>query len=168
MFKRIVLALPIALLILASQATTWRAATESELKTVIPARAPVEKERIETESRTASGITDGKGHFVAGVVLITAGYSAEGKYSHFFLTQIPIKLGDLALEPGEYVFGWKKNQDSLAVSFYEAQSGKHLGDVKAVRLSRSGKIQSFAVQPPGEKTMILIGRFGFPYEIQDR
>jgi hypothetical protein len=166
--RRALLSIWIALLVFASQATKWRAATESELKGVIPVRAPVENERIETELRTASGITDGKGRFVAGVVLITAGYSAEGKYSHFFLTQVPIKLADLPLEPGEYVFGWRKNQDSLAVSFYEAQTGKHLGDVEAARLSRSGKIQSFEVQPPGEQPMILIGRFGFPYQIGDR
>lgn len=151
-----------------SETARWRAATESELKSVIPARAPVEKERIETELRTASGITDGMGHFVAGVVLITAGYSAEGKYSHFFLTQVPIRLGDLPLEPGEYVFGWRKNQDSLTVSFYDAQTGRPLGEVEAVRLSRSGKIQSFEVQPPSEKPLILIGRFGFAYRVRER
>ena len=144
----------------------WRAATESELKTVIPARAPVQKEQIETEFRTASGITDGKGKFVAGVVLITAGYSAEGKYSHFLLTQVPIKLDDLSLKPGEYVFGWRRNSDdSLLVSLYEAQTGAHIGDVRAARNSRTGKIQSFQVQPPGERAMISIGRFGFPYKL---
>jgi hypothetical protein len=37
-------------------------ASEEELKALIPARAPVISERIETEFRTASGITDGKGH----------------------------------------------------------------------------------------------------------
>src|SRR5215208_5868261 len=70
----------------------WRAATEQELKQIIPARAPVEKENIETEFRTASGVTDGRGRFIAGVVMITAGYSAEGKYSHFFLTQVPVQV----------------------------------------------------------------------------
>ncbi len=148
-----------------SAMSTWRPATESELKTIIPARAPVEKERIETEFRTASGITNGKGKFVAGVVLITAGYSAEGKYSHFFLTQVPIKLRNLSLKPGEYVFGWRKNPDSLNVSFYEAQTGKYLGSVEAVRNSRVGRIESFQVQPPSEKPLILIGRFGFPYKL---
>ncbi|HZU09432.1 MAG TPA: hypothetical protein VFA02_05965, partial [Pseudacidobacterium sp.] len=54
---------------------TWRAATDAELKALVPVRAPVVQERIETELRTASGITDGKGKYVAGVVLITAGYS---------------------------------------------------------------------------------------------
>jgi hypothetical protein len=53
----------------------WRAATEQELRRLIPARAPVIKENIETEFRTASGVTDGKGRFIAGVVMITAGYS---------------------------------------------------------------------------------------------
>ncbi|HKE56269.1 MAG TPA: hypothetical protein VKB46_06200, partial [Pyrinomonadaceae bacterium] len=55
----------------------WRTATEPELRKLIPARAPVIKENIETEFRTASGVTDGRGKFIAGVVIITAGYSAE-------------------------------------------------------------------------------------------
>src|SRR5262245_60444568 len=80
----------------------WRTATTQELKKLIPARAPVVKENIETEFRTASGVTDGKGKFIAGVVMITAGYSAEGKYSHFFITQVPLKLGDLPLAAGRY------------------------------------------------------------------
>src|SRR3954470_22604901 len=90
---------------------SWRAATENELREIIPPRAPVEKERIETEFRTASAITDGSGRFVAGVVLITAGYAAEGKYSNFFIAQVPIRIGDLSLKPGEYVFGWRKQGD---------------------------------------------------------
>ena len=69
----------------------WRNASEPELRKVIPARAPVIKENIETEFRTASGVTDGRGKFIAGVVMITAGYSAEGKYSHFFIAQVPMK-----------------------------------------------------------------------------
>src|SRR5947209_7690148 len=95
--------------------TSWRPAKEAELKEIIPARAPVEKERIETEFRTASAITDGKGRFVAGVVLITAGYSAEGKYSHFLLTQVPIRVAEATLRPGEYVMGFRKSEESLTV-----------------------------------------------------
>lgn len=143
----------------------WRAATDSELKELIPPRAPVENERIETESRTASGITDGKGKYVAGVVLITAGYSADGKYSHFFLTQVPLRVGNMKLRPGDYVFGWKKNEDSLTVRFYDARSGKPVGDVEAVRNSRIGKIESFHISPPAEKSIVQIGRFGFPYKV---
>ena len=77
--------------------SSWRAATAEELEAALPARAPVERERIETEMRTASGITDGRGHIVAGVVLITAGYSADGKYSHYFLAQHAIRFGDRPL-----------------------------------------------------------------------
>ncbi|HEY7304530.1 MAG TPA: hypothetical protein VH601_10470 [Bryobacteraceae bacterium] len=170
MIRTLVLITGFASLLNAVQGATsgmseWRTATENELRTIIPARAPVEKERIETEFRTASGITDGKGKFVAGVVLITAGYSAEGKYSHFFLTQVPIKLRNLSLKPGEYVFGWRKNEDSLSVSFYEAQTGRLIGNVEAARNSRVGRIESFQVQPPSEKPLILIGRFGFPYKL---
>jgi hypothetical protein len=145
----------------------WRPATQAELKQIIPARAPVEKERIETEFRTASAITDGNGKFVAGVVLITAGYAAEGKYSNYFVTQVPIHVGDLSLDPGEYVFGWRrKDDDTLTVKFYVAESGKFLGDVEAQRQNRVGPIESFRIVPPTEKAVIRIGRFGMSYSLQ--
>ena len=48
-----------------TRSSSWRPATETELKNLLPARAPVEQERIETELRTASGITDGHGQFIA-------------------------------------------------------------------------------------------------------
>jgi len=144
----------------------WRQATETELKSLIPARAPVEKERIETEFRSASGITNGNGKFVAGVVLITAGYAAEGKYSNFLIAQTDMKIGDLALKPGEYVFGWKKKDDNaLEVNLYDAHSGELLGTVEAHRLSRTGRIESFRISPPGDKSFIEIGRFGMSYTL---
>ena len=144
---------------------SWRAATDSELKTLIPARAPVIQERIETELRTASGITDGKGKYVAGVVLITAGYSAEGKYSHYFIAQVPVKIGDMSLSAGEYLIGWKHNEDSLTVNFYEAASGKFLGSVEAVKNSTITRVESFRIWPPGDKSVIQIGRFTFSYQL---
>lgn len=144
---------------------SWRTATDDELKRVIPARAPVEKERIETELRTASGITDGKA-FVAGVVLITAGYSADGKYSHFLVTEAPLEVGGFTLPSGHYVFGWQKNADSLTVKFYGAETGKYFGAVEAVRNSRIGKIESFHIYPPGDKSSFQIGRFAFSYKIR--
>ena len=146
----------------------WRAATEAELKDVIPARAPVEKERIETEARTASGVTDGAGKFIAGAVLITAGYSAEGKYSHCLITQVPIKVGEMKLDPGDYVLSFKHEGDSVVVRIYAAQTGKPMGQVQAQRLSRVGRIESFHIFPPSEHALITIGRFGFGYEIQGR
>jgi hypothetical protein len=147
-------------------ASTWRAANESELRNLIPARAPVEKERIETEFRTASGITDGNKKYIAGVVLITAGYAAEGKYSNFFMVQAPLKIGDLLLPTGNYAFGWRRSgDDSLEVRFYDAESGKPLGTVEAKRISRVGRIESFHISPPGEKPQIQIGRFAMSYEL---
>ena len=147
--------------------SVWRTATPAELKQIIPARAPVEKERIETEFRTASGITDGSGKYVYGVVLITAGYAAEGKYSNYFVAQVPIRIGDLDLQPGEYVFGWhRKDDDTLDVKFYTADSGKLLGNVVAHRLNRVGPIESFRIVPPSEKAVIRIGRFGMSYALE--
>lgn len=128
-------------------------------------RAPVERERIETEFRSASGIVNGRGQYIAGVVLITAGYSAEGKYSHFFTTEVPVKVGVLRLQPGEYVLGYQHNGSGLDVTFYEAQSGKFLGHVKALRQGRSGKLESFHIGCMGDHGLVEIGRFAFPYQI---
>jgi hypothetical protein len=150
-----------------SSHATWRAATEPELTSLIPARAPVVQERIETETRTASGITDSKGKFIAGVVLITAGYSANGKYSHFFLTQVPLKIGDFDLPPGSYLIGYEHQDDALSVKFYESSSGRLLGSIDA-RLNPSiTRVESFRIWPPSDRSLIQIGRFTFSYQIGD-
>lgn len=153
----------------AKRAADWRAATEKELKSVIPERAPVGKERIETEFRTASGVTDGKGRFIAGVVMITAGYEAEGKYSHFFITQAPIKIGDVSFAPGEYVFGYQRlDSESIRVMFYEAADGKMVGAVKATIENKRGPIRSLLITPPGgARAMMQIGRFILDYSVAE-
>jgi hypothetical protein len=150
----------------------WREATKAELAAVIPARAPVEHERIETESRTASGVATADGSkVIAGAVLITAGYSAEGKYSHFVVTQVAIKIApgsarEFVLRPGDYVFGYKREENSLKISFYEAATGKPVGEAEATRASSTGAVRSFAITPPvhGEGT-IAIGRFSVRYAV---
>jgi hypothetical protein len=154
----------------AQPAESWRAATPDELKSIIPARAPVISERIETEFRTASGITDGSGHFIAGVVMITAGYSAEGKYSHYFLVQAPVRVGTIDLPSGDYVFGWTRSQDALKVSFYQASTGKEVGQVDAERNPAITRVESFRIWPPHgtgsePRSVIQIGRFTFPYSL---
>jgi len=151
------------------QKPVWREATDAELSALLPARAPVEKEHIETESSTASGITDGKGHFIAGIVLITAGYSADGKYSHYLVVQSPVRVDGIRLTPGEYVFGYSRNQeDGLDVRLYEALTGKPVGTAKATRIPGTGMVKSLRILPPGEKPLIQIGRFGIPYELLDK
>jgi len=150
-----------------AQKAVWRQATDAELAAQLPARAPVEKEHIETEMRTATGITDGKGHFIAGVVLITAGYSAEGKYSHYLLVQAPIRMDNVSLAPGEYAFGFERDRDGngLKVHFNEASTGRLVGVVEAHELTGKIGVASLRIWPPGEKPLIQIGRFGVPYEL---
>jgi hypothetical protein len=147
------------------ESEAWHSASEAELKALIPARAPVISERIETEFRTASGISDGQGHGIAGVVLITAGYSADGKYSHYFISQVPLKVGDFLLPRGQYLIGWVRGQDSLKVTFYLAQSGKPVGQVEATRNLSITRVESFRIWPPAEKALIQLGRFTFPYAL---
>lgn len=170
MKRRVVFAFPLLLLICTAGFGTpagWRTASESELRKVIPARAAVIKENIETEFRTASGVTDGQGKFIAGVVMITAGYSAEGKYSHFFIVQVPMQVADFSLEPGEYVFGYKrKTPDSITVTFYRASSGDEVGEVEAVRNKKSSMVRTLLIQSAAAgKGTIQIGRFIFDYRL---
>ena len=150
-----------------AQKNTWRQATDGELAALLPARAPVEKEHIETEMRTASGITDGKGHFIAGIVLITAGYSADGKYSHYLVVQAPVKIGTINLTPGEYVFGWQRDSDALNVHLHEALTGKLIGTTVAHRIPGNSRVESLRIWPPADKAIIQIGRFSLPYELAD-
>ncbi len=152
---------------LPAQGTQWRQATDTELASVLPSRAVVENEHIETEMRTASGIVDGSGHFIAGVVLLTVGYSADGKYSHFLLVQAPVRVAGLLLKPGEYVLGWTRSGSTevLKVHFNVAATGALVGNVDAHWITESTRVESLHIWPPGEKGIIQIGRFGLPYKL---
>ena len=152
-----------------AQKSAWRQATDAELASLLPARAQVEKEHIETEMRTASGIVNSKGQTIAGVVLLTAGYSAEGKYSHYLIVQAPVRIGGIALKPGEYVFGWTRAQggDLLSVHIYRASTGAPVGTTNARRIAGSSRVESLHIWPPADKALIQIGRFGIPYELSD-
>lgn len=165
--KKILLCSFLLLLIPAAQAekATWRPATDAELASLLPARAQVVKEHIETEMRTASGIVNSHGRYIAGVVLITAGYSADGKYSHYLVVQAPIRIGGIELKPGEYVFGWVRDGDALKVHFNAASTGDLVGETDARLIPGHTRVESLRIWPPTEKALIQIGRFGIPYEI---
>ena len=145
----------------------WRSATMEELNAVLPLRAPVEKERIETEMRTASGIVNARGKVIAGVVLITAGYSADGKYSHYLVVQAPISIAEIALAPGAYVFGWQRTDEGLLVKFYEATNGVERGTATAHRMPQGSRVESFRLWPPGDQSILQIGRFSLPYRLAE-
>ncbi|MGA7856749.1 MAG: hypothetical protein WCA11_02405 [Terracidiphilus sp.] len=150
---------------LQAEKATWRQATDNELASLLPARAQVVKEHIETEMRTASGIVDNRGHFIAGVVLITAGYSADGKYSHYLVVQAPIRVGGLELRPGDYVFGWVRDGEALKVHFNVASTGELVGNTDARLIAGHTRVESLRIWPPSDRSLIQIGRFGIPYEL---
>lgn len=169
--KRILFAAFFAALIstgLYAQKSSWRQATDTELASLLPARAPVIKEHIETEMRTASGIVDNHGHYIAGVVLITAGYSADGKYSHFLIVQSPIKVGGVNLKPGEYVFGYTHAGDVLNVHFNEASTGNLIGTADAHLMPSIKGVTEVHIWPPATRNIIQIGRFGIAYELGEK
>jgi hypothetical protein len=133
----------------------------------LPLRALVEKERIETEMRTASGIINSHGKVIAGVVLITAGYSADGKYSHYLLVQAPITIDGVLLGPGTYVFGWRRSAEGLVVKFYEAPTGLERGTVTAHLMPQGTRVESFRLWPPQDRSILQMGRFSLPYRLAD-
>jgi hypothetical protein len=143
----------------------WRPATEAELSALLPDRAPVEKEHIETEMRTATGITNGNGSYIAAVLLITAGYSADGKYSHFLIVQSPMHVGGVKLKEGNYAVGWERQGEVLNVRFHDATTGALVGSAEAHRLTGSSRVESLHIWPPAEKSFIQIGRFEIPYTL---
>lgn len=153
--------------LLGAQKSAWRQATDAELQSVLPSRAQVETERIETEMRTASGIVNSGGQYIAGVVLLTAGYSADGKYSHYLVVQAQVRIGGILLEPGDYAFGWTRAaaQDALSVHFHAAATGKLVGTTLARRIPGTTRVESLHIWPPDEKAIVQIGRFGIPYEL---
>jgi len=146
--------------------TPWRAATATELEAALPARALVGTERIETEMRTATGIVDDHGHMIAAVVLITAGYAADGKYSHFLLVQAPITLSDQRLPVGTYVVGWSRLEDGLDVHIFDAASGAERISVVAKPIVGSHRVESFHIWPPSDRSIIQIGRYMVPYTLR--
>jgi hypothetical protein len=144
----------------------WRAANPSELEAFLPARAAVDKEHIETELRTATGITDGHGRTVAAVVLITAGYAAEGRYSHYLLTQTTLRVGDtLVLKPGAYVLGWTRVAEGLNVHVYDARTGAELGAAIARPYTTRVRVEPLHIWPPAENSLIQIGRYFLTYHL---
>ncbi len=150
----------------AQSKAAWRAATPTELEAALPNRALVGKERIETEMRTASGIVDGRGHIIGAVVLITAGYAADGKYSHYLLVQTPIMLADHLLPSGAYVVGWSRLENGLSVHIFDALSGNERATVLALPITGSRRVESFHIWPPAEHSIIQIGRYAVPYKLE--
>ena len=145
--------------------TPWRAASAEELAAALPSRAQVGNERIETELRTATGIIDARGHMVAAVVLITAGYAADGKYSHYLLVQRPITLAEQPLTAGTYVVGWSHTDNGLVVHIYDAASGAERRTVLAKPIPASHHVESFHIWPPADRSIIQIGRYMLPYTV---
>ncbi len=166
----VMVAVPLPAKVTQAQRPVWRQATDAELASLLPARARVEKEHIETELRTASGIVNRRGRYIAGVVLLTAGYSAEGKYSHYLVVQTPVRIGGILFKPGEYVFGWDRRpaEDVLSVHFYEAATATPVGTADAHRIAGSSRVESLHIWPPADKALIQIGRFGIPYEFGEQ
>ena len=168
--KPFILVMTMACLLLPAPApaqakSAWRAATAAELEAALPARAPVEKEHIETELRTASGIINARGHLIAGIVLITAGYSADGKYSHYLLVDEPIDISGVALPRGRYVFGWRRDANGLRVTFSDALTGADRGSAQAVSMPSGIRVESFRLWPPNDRAILQIGRFQLGYTL---
>ena len=71
------------------------------------------------------------------------------------------------LAAGNYVFGWQRTDDGLVVKFYDATTGAERGTATAHRMAQSTRIESFRVWPPGDQSILQIGRFSLPYKLTE-
>lgn len=145
----------------------WRSATPDELSGFLPARAVVGKERIESELRTASGIVNQRGEMIASVLLITAGYAADGRFSYYLLAQHALTVGEVHLAPGAYVVGWTRTDDGLKVHIFDAVTLTPRGDTLARPNPQSRRVISFHIWPPDQGSRIQIGRYTLPYRVDE-
>jgi hypothetical protein len=81
--------------------------------------------------------------------------------------QAPIKIGGVQLKPGEYAFGWTREDsgEALSVHFHVAETGALVGTAEAKRMIGTPRVESLHIWPPSERAIIQIGRFAIPYEI---
>jgi hypothetical protein len=148
----------------------WRKATEQELTQIIPARVVVEKNRVPSKMRTASGITDGSGKFIAGVSIEVYDYDYDYPYSHYVIAQMPIKIGGKTLPPGQYVFSYRRiDNETEEVKFYSAADSSHIIATTEAQLDKKRQpFRQFNLEPPvGGKGSIHFGRFFFEYQLVD-
>ncbi|WP_233580945.1 hypothetical protein [Acidipila sp. EB88] len=116
--------------------------------------------------RTANGLINAKHQVIAVVVLITAGYASDGKYSHYLLVQSPIELEDnLTLKPGAYAVGWRRGENTLEVHFFDSLTGAERGSETARLDPAKGHVESFHIWPPADHKGIQIGRFYMHYTL---
>ena len=151
--KRTLYAALIVLLLLPaarSEKPEWRQATDAELASLLPARAPVEKEHIETEMRTASGIVNGSGRYIAG-----SGADYGGLLGGRQVFALPggagarCGLAASRCKPGEYAFGYSHDGEVLRVHFNDAATGSFVGTTDARLLDGIKGVESLHIWPPG-------------------
>jgi len=100
------------------------------------------------------------------VVLITAGYSADGKYSHYLVVQAPITIAEILL-PRALTSSAGNGPTGSRRKFYEATNGVERGTAIAHRMTQGSRVESFRVWPPGDQSILQIGRFSLPYRLKE-
>ena len=145
--------------------SAWRQATDAELASLLPARAPVEKEHIETEMRTASGIVDQHGplHRRRGA----AHCRLLGRRKVLALSDragADADRWDLRSSPANMSWMDARRGDALNVHFNKAATGAWWAPRRrtGLRVEPRGEPAHLA---SGRKALIQIGRFGIPYEL---
>ena len=67
---------------------------------------------------------------------------------------------------GAYVLGWTRVTEGLSVRLYEARTGAELGTVTAHPYTGKVRVELLRIWPPGENSLIQIGRYFVTYRVQ--
>lgn len=120
--------------------------SDTEVKKVIPASFFYRGQSASVQLRNSGGIrTKGDKYILAGLV-DTSGYASDvaQKYQGLFITEVKIKIEGTELAPGEYGFGFTKDQfvvTDVGANDLLSVSHKHDGNLKRpvpLKISQEG------------------------------
>jgi hypothetical protein len=80
----------------------------ADLQKLLPASVYYKGQSATTQLRNSGGVKFADGYYVLSTLVDTSGYSTDiqAKYSAYFITEIPIKIGGLNLPAGVYGVGF--------------------------------------------------------------
>lgn len=83
----------------------------AEMGKLIPSNVFYRGQQAPTQLRNSGGIKFNDGFYVLASLVDTSGYSTgvAAKYQAYFITEVPIKVGDQSLAPGAYGIGFIDN-----------------------------------------------------------
>jgi hypothetical protein len=159
MFRISAILLAVALVLpLACAAQDAKVLGADNLSKILPASVFVDGENVPTQKRNAGAVTFGeKKYFIASLV-DTSGYSSQyqEKYIGTLITQVPVKLGSLELQPGQYGFGKIKSGENESLAIYDV-GGNKIGEVATTKDDKMKPVRPLQIVADAAGAKLYLG-----------